>query len=206
MAGLAGLILREVAMQAVRRMAPAAGAAIVAGTANEIRKKQEEADKAKDTPLARTAAQAKADECAKGAKKCEECPADKGVSWQRNFKERRVWVDYQARMCGMPNGPNFIMEWIFNTVTFDGFDSSQCHLTEAKAAYDQFFNRFGGFEYPFQKEIFDEMFEEAFKQNIAAKPMPPIRLTWYFMEPVSFRYMQPVLQAATPQIEVLFRP
>ena len=205
MAASAGLILRAVAVEALKRMAPAAGAAIVAGKANEIRKKQEEADKAKDTPLARTAAQTKADECAKRAKKCEECPPDKGVPWQRKFKERRIWVDYQARMCGMPNGPNFIMEWVFNAVTFDGFDSSQCLLKEAKAAYDQFFDKWGGFDYIFQEDVFKDMLVEAIKQNIAAKPMPPIRLTWYFMEPVSFRYMQPQLQVATPQIEVLFR-
>ena len=40
MGALGGMVLKEVAVQAVKKMAPAAGAAIVAGTANEIRKKQ----------------------------------------------------------------------------------------------------------------------------------------------------------------------
>lgn len=32
---------------------------------------------------------------------------------------------------------------MFNGVTFDGFDTSQCLLKEAKAKYDQFFDDAG---------------------------------------------------------------
>jgi hypothetical protein len=205
MAGLAGTVLKEVAVQAVKKMAPAAGASIVAGTANEIRKKQEEADKAKDTPLARTAAQAKADECAK-AKKCDECPPDRGVFRPQNTAGwSETSIMYQARICRLPVTPGFITEWLYNGVSFDGFDSSECMLKEAKARYDQFFDMWGGVLDWWEKGA-DKTIEEAMRQGVAATPRPPTRLRWHFMEPVSYRYFSGIIQAAYPDVEVVFQP
>lgn len=201
MAGLAVPLIEGV----VVRVLAALGVGVVAGAAGEAakeaaRKRQEEADRAKASPIARTDAQTKTKE------KCKECPPDKGVPFQRNFPERKAWIDYQARITGMPNGPTFIMEWAFNGVVFDGFVSAQCLLQDAKAGYDQFFDMWGEFKYDFQERIFRDMMFDAIKQNNAAVPKPPVQLRWYFQEPVSYRYMQPVLQAAAPQIEVVYQP
>ena len=201
MGGLAIPLVEGVAV----RVLTALGVGVAAGTAGEAvkeaaRKRQEEADRAKTSPIARTDAQTKTKE------KCKECPPDKGVPYQRNFPERKAWIDYQARITGMPSGPTFIMEWAFNGVVFDGFVSAQCLLQDAKAGYDQFFDIWGGFKYDFQRDIFVDMMGDAIKQNAAAVPKPPVQLRWYFQEPVSYRYMQKILKNATPQIEVVFQP
>lgn len=106
----------------------------------------------------------------------------------------------------MPNGPTFIVEWVYNGVTFDAFDSSHCWLKEAKAAYDQFFDEWGEFAYPFQKRIFEDMLLQAALQAEASEPAPPVQLKWFFMQPKSYRYMQRVMSTRTPKIEVLLRP
>jgi Restriction endonuclease fold toxin 5 len=187
------------------RVLTALGVGVAAGTAGEVakeaaRKRQEEADRARASPIARTDAQTKTKE------KCKECPPDKGTPYTRNFRERKPWVDYQARITGMANGPTFIMEWTFNGIEFDGFVSAQCLLQEAKAGYDQFFDMWGGFKYDFQERIFIDMEDDAIKQNQAAVPKPPVQLRWYFQEPVSYRRMQRTLRLLTPEIEVVFQP
>lgn len=190
---------------AAARILTALGVSAVGGLAGEAaretaRKRQEEADKAKSTPIAR------ADATTTERKKCKDCLPDKGTPFQRNFKIRKEWVDYQARITGMPNGPTFIMEWDFTGTKFDGFVSGECLLQEAKAGYDQFFNIWGEFNYDFQENIFVEMLAEAVTQNAKAIPKPPVQLRWYFQQPVSYRHMQKVLLAATPQIEVTYQP
>ena len=189
----------------VVRVLAALGVGVVAGAAGEAakeqaRKRQEEADKAKSAPIART------DATTKTRTKCKDCPPDKGAPFQRNFTVRKPWVDYQARITGMPNGPTFIMEWAFAGTRFDGFVSAECLLQDAKAGYDQFFNEWREFKYDFQERNFVEMTEDAVTQNAKAVPKPPVQLWWYFQEPVSYRYMQRILQAAAPQIEVVFQP
>ena len=189
----------------VVRVLAALGVGVVAGAAGEAakeqaRKRQEEADKAKSAPIART------DATTKTRTKRKDCPPDKGAPFQRNLTVRKPWVDYQARITGMPNGPTFIMEWAFAGTRFDGFVSAECLLQDAKAGYDQFFNEWREFKYDFQERIFVEMTEDAVTQNAKAVPKPPVQLWWYFQEPVSYRYMQRILQAAAPQIEVVFQP
>jgi Restriction endonuclease fold toxin 5 len=201
MAALAFTALEGIAL----RVLAAVGVGVVGGAAGEsvkeqARKRQEEADKAKSSPMARTDATTQTKE------KCKECPPDSGKPFQRNFKVRKPWIDYQAKITGMANGPTFIMEWDFAGTKFDGFVSAGCLLQDAKGGYDKFFNLWGGFDCPFQREIFREMSEDAAVQNNKAAPKPPVRLRWYFQEPVSFRYMQRILLAAAPQIEVEYQP
>ena len=115
------------------RILAAIGAGAAAGAAGEAtkeaaRQRQAEADKAKTTPIARTDAQTKAKE------KCKECPPDKGTPFNRSTAGwSQDSIDYQSRIGGLPVGPGFITEWQFNGVTFDGFESGQCLLKEAKA-------------------------------------------------------------------------
>lgn len=196
----------EPALEAIAtRVLTALGVGVVAGEAGkavkeQAQKRQQESDDARSSPIARTEA------TTKKRKKCEECPPDGGTPYQRNFKERKPWVDYQARITGMASGPTFIMEWDFAGTKFDGFVSAQCLLQDAKAGYDKFFDDFGEFEYDFQDRIFKKMLAEAVTQNNKAVPKPPVQLSWYFQEPVSYRYMQKILKVATPEIEVIFQP
>lgn len=197
MAALAGPVIEA----AAARVLAALGLTVAGGIAAEtVRKRQEEADKASSMPIARAEAKAK--------EKCKKCPADEGgLALQPTAGWGLDSVVYQVRIAQMPPAPvGYLTEWAFNGRQFDGFDSSQCLLKEAKARYDQFFDNWGGFKYPFQEKIFDKMTSEAVGQNNAAIPKPPIQLQWNFMEAVSYRYMSRLLARATPEIEVLFRP
>eukprot|EP01034_Spumella_vulgaris_P029979 gene29979-37123_t len=129
---LMGTILAPAVQAIGTRLLTALGAGAVAGVAGEggrhiAQKRVDEADQAKSTPVARSAAQTKEKE------KCKDCPIPKGAPFNRTFPERKPWVEYQARIGGLPSGPGFITEWIYNGVEFDGFDLGQCLLKEAKA-------------------------------------------------------------------------
>jgi hypothetical protein len=200
---MAGLAVPLIEAAAARALA-ALGVGVVAGAAGEAaknaaRKRQEEADKAKASPIARAEAQTKAKE------KCKECPPDKGAPFNRPTAGwSEVSVVYQARIGGLPVGPGFITEWMFNAVTFDGFDSSQCLLKEAKARYDQFFDEFG-YRLDFWKG--DEgLIKQAVAQSAVAGPQPPVQLRWYFMEPMSYRYFSKVFATAELRIETVYQP
>lgn len=178
------------------------GAGAAAGTAEEaLRKRQKEADQARSSPIARTDAQTKAKE------KCQECPPDKGAPALRNTAG---WSDdsitYQMRIAQMPPAPaGYLTEWKFSGVDFDGFDSSQCMLKEAKAKYDQFFDDFRQVR-GWWTEGADKMIEEAYRQAAVALPRPPVQLRWHFMEPLSYRYFSKIIKAAYPDIEVVYQP
>lgn len=118
----------------------------VAGEAavKEIRKRKEDADRAKTAPIAKTEATTKERE------KCRECPPDKGLLTKVNHHMSQRSRDYQARITGFPPG----MEWVFEGRDFDGFKSKECLLQEAKADYDQFFDKNGELNYEFQGKIF----------------------------------------------------
>jgi hypothetical protein len=45
--------------------------------------------------------------------------------------------DYQARVTGFAP----LTEWKFMNIEFDGFRAPECRLQEAKARYDQFFDK-----------------------------------------------------------------
>jgi hypothetical protein len=202
-------ILDPRVIDVVRRLAtkagPAAGGAgVLVDSAEDALQKQEEAERAKTSPIAKANPQTITKDCTED-KKCEECPPDHGAFWQRSFTVRQPWVDYQIRICSMPSGPNFVLEWNWMNVKFDGFDSSECLLKEAKGRYDQFFTRFGARQ-QWWREGEEEVIAEAMIQGAVARPRPPVVLKWYFMEPISFRYFSRIIQAAYPDIEVLFRP
>lgn len=189
---------------AALRVLAALGVGVAAGEAakEQARKRQEQADKARDSTIARVEAPTRAKE------KCKECPPDRGeAALQSTAGWSQDSIDYQRRIAQMPPAPaGHLVEWQFNGVRFDGFDSGLCLLREAKARYDQFFDEWGEFQYPFQERVFVKMTNEAVAQNHAAVPKPPIRLQWNFMEPASYRYMSKVLLRTSPEIEVLYRP
>lgn len=200
MASLAVPLIEGVAA----RILTALGVGVVAGAAGEAakeqaRKRQEEAEKAKSAPIARTEAQTKE------RKKCPDCTPDRGAPFNRSTAGwSEVSITYQARISGMPVGQGFITEWLFSGVTFDGFDSSQCLLKEAKAKYDQFFDDFGD---PHEWWKGDEpIMAEATTQSLVAKPLPPVQLRWYFMQPMSYRFFSKIFSAMRLPIETVFEP
>jgi len=105
----------------------------------------------------------------------------------------------------MPNGPTFIDEWAFAGINFDGFFSAQCLLVDAKGAYDQFFDMWGQpldwWAYNVQEAI-----KEISGQSLAARPRPPVRLEWFWQEPISYRYFSKILTPVAPDVPHHFEP
>lgn len=181
------VVIPVVEAVAVRVLA-ALGVGLAAGAAGEAaleqaRKRQEEADKAKSGAIARTEATTKEKE------KCKECPPDRGALMPVNHHMSQNSMEYQARITGFPPG----MEWLFEGKDFDGFKSGICLLQEAKAEYDQFFNKEGEFLYPFQEKIFVDMGKQALAQSIIVDRNKPAALTYYFQTAMACRYMKPKL-------------
>lgn len=170
-------------------------------TIDEAQKHRQEADKAGDAPIARSDT--------KTGSKCKECAPDKGSTFIRPTAGwSAISIAYQARIGGLPVGPGSITEWMFNGVTFDGFDSSQCLLKEAKAAYDQFFD---DFRQPLEwwarsKTGEMGMIAQARVQYSAAVPSPLVHLRWYFMEPISFSHFTGVFAVQFPTLETELQP
>jgi hypothetical protein len=177
------------------------GVGVVAGAAGEAakeqaRKRQEETDKAKSAPISKT------DVPARTRKKCEECPPDRGTPFERSTAGwSAASIAYQIRIGQMPpaqkNG--CITEWKFAGVDFDGFDSSQCLLKEAKARYDQFFDLFGVPEKWWGSGV-DTIMKEMSNQSIKAIPRPSVRLEWFWQEPVSYHYFSKILGPIAPDV------
>lgn len=166
---------------ALGRLLVALGLTVAGGAAiDQVRKRKEEADNTRTAPIARTEAQTKAKE------KCKECPPDKGTLVTRNWNMSDVSRAYQARITGF--APR--TEWSFGGLDFDGFRSSECMLQEAKALYDQFFDPEDG-----QPKFFftlsggeRKIVRQAQAQSAVVIASSPARLTWYFMQPISYRY------------------
>jgi hypothetical protein len=190
---------------AALRVLAALGVGVAAGAAGEVtreqaRKRQEQADRAKDSPIAQAEAPTRARE------KCKECPPDRGeATMQSTAGWSQDSIDYQRRIGQMPPAPaGYLMEWHFNGVRFDGFDSCQCLLKEAKARYDQFFDDFGD---PKEWWKGDEpIMAEASAQSVVAKHHSPVQLRWYFMQPMSYRFFSKVFSAMRLPIETVFQP
>ncbi|MBB3005476.1 restriction endonuclease fold toxin 5 domain-containing protein [Cupriavidus alkaliphilus] len=197
MASLAAPAIRLVATRVIQWL----GAATAAGAAAEVaRQRTKDADDAKTTPISRAEPQTRTKE------KCKACTPDTGRPFLRSTTG---WspssIEYQARIGGMPVGPNVITEWQFSGVAFDGFASTECLLKEAKAKYDQFFDEFGGV-YGWWEASARAIESEAYRQAGTAVPRPPVRLRWHFMQQVSYRYFSQIIQAAFPDVEVIFQP
>ena len=194
MAFLAPPLIEAVAARALLLMG--------AGVAEEVvRKRQKEAEQAKSTPIARVDTQT--DE--KDKKKCKECPPDNGIPFNRSTAGwSETSIAYQARIAGLPVGHGFITEWKFAGVAFDGFDTSQCTLKEAKARYDQFFDEFGDPQEWWKGD--EPVLGEASRQSDIAKPMPPVQLRWHFMQPLSYRFFSKTFLAMRLPIETVFYP
>lgn len=201
MAALAVPLIEAVGL----RVLAALGVVVAGGAAGEMakeqaRKRREQADRVSSTPVAR------GDALTQTREKCPDCAPDRGEPFNRSTVGwSEISIAYQARVGGMPAGPGFITEWLFGGVNFDGFDSGQCLLKEAKARYDQFFDEFRQVRGWWAAGA-ETLIAEAYRQATAARPRPPVQLRWHFMEPISYRYFSRVIKAAYPDLEVVFLP
>lgn len=196
MAALAAPLIEAVVTRALVFL----GVTAAAGVAGEaVRERQKTAEQSRSTSVARVDAQDK------NKTKCKECPPDEGVPSNRSTVG---WSDtsiaYQARISGLPVGSGFITEWLFAGVMFDGFDTGQCTLKEAKAKYDQFFDAYGDPQEWWKGD--EPLLGEASRQSAVAKPIPPVQLRWYFMQPMSYRFFSKAFAAMRLPIETLFHP
>lgn len=201
---MVAIVVPAVEAAAVRVLA-ALGVGVAAGVAQEAardaaKQHMAEAERAKSAPIAKSEAISRTKE------KCKTCPPDSGRTAPRSTVGwSETSIAYQARIGGLPVGAGFITEWMFNGIAFDGFDSSQCLLKEAKAKYDQFFDEYRQVR-GWWIEGADKLVEEAYRQATAAQPRPPVQLRWHFMEPISYRYFSKIIKATQPDIEVVFQP
>jgi hypothetical protein len=183
--------------EAIKAIGVAVGVGVGVGIATEEAKKRtKDNTEAKDRPVAKTETSTKEDK-----KTCDACPPDCGELVSRRWNMSEQALAYQARITGFAPGT----EWQFGGVDFDGFKSGECTLQEAKAAYDQFFDKDTGKP----KRFFaffsvDRMLRQAKRQSDVAVPKPRVKLHWYFMQPVSYAYFAPLL--ADYSIQVFYQP
>ena len=169
-----------------------------AATIDQLRKRKAAADDAKTAPIARAESQSKAKE------KCKECPPDKGSLVSRNWNMSEESRAYQTRITGFAP----YTEWNFGGLDFDGFKSAECLLQEAKALYDQFFDPEDG-----EPKLFfrlsggdRKIVRQAQAQTAVVIASAPARLTWYFMQPLSYRYFTRRFAREGVSAVTLFQP
>ncbi|WP_322008324.1 restriction endonuclease fold toxin 5 domain-containing protein, partial [Paraburkholderia tropica] len=134
------------------------------------------------------------------------CPPEKGgKKVRRNHSMNPEPRRYQARITGFAYGlvtddkgretnEGWNTEWDWLDIDFDGFQSSQCLLQEAKGNYDQFFKENGELKFPFNG--FLRMQEQIATQGEVVRTNPPSKLMWYFETPRTRAYMMNTLRLA----------
>jgi len=200
MAAIAAPLVRIVATRALARRGAGAAAGVAGAAAlEEARRCQEEAERVQSSPIAQTEATTKERE------PCPDCPPDNGKPVEHSTAGwPQESIDYQVRISGLPVRPGFITEWLFNNISFDGFDSGECLLKEAKSKYDQFFDKYGR-----RRDFWEghtDILAQARRQSSVATPQPPVRLCWYFMQPVSYQFFSGLFASNNLPIETVYHP
>ncbi|ELY4469841.1 hypothetical protein SMZ68_004187, partial [Cronobacter sakazakii] len=132
-----------------------------------------------------TSAQTQTDE-----RKCKSCPPEGKVMpmVRRCSRWSMVTISYQTRICGTFYNPETkqIEEFKYCGVSFDGWKDKLCQFWEAKARYDQFFDAFGdpkGWWKGYKSGL-----GQAARHQAVASVNQPLKIVWFFMQPVSYRY------------------
>ncbi|WP_340618863.1 restriction endonuclease fold toxin 5 domain-containing protein [Xenorhabdus entomophaga] len=141
----------------------------------------------------------------RSTEKCKKCPASTGiaVNEKRNFGSD-INSRYQLYITNAPSGPGWIQEWTYATVSFDGFQHSECLLQETKGAYDQFFTS--------EKAIVKYwsgtagMVQQARTQNTIVISTSPNKLAWYFMEIMSYTYFTKLFRLRGFTMDIYHKP
>jgi hypothetical protein len=131
------------------------------------------------------------------------CRADAGRLVTRRWRMSEISRAHQARVTGFAP----YTEWLFEKIEFDGFRSPECRLQEAKARYDQFFHsKTGQPKSFFMARGVARMLKQARNQTAVVRKNPPAKLTWYFMQPVSYTYFSELFARELLPIESLLHP
>jgi len=155
----------------------------------------QELDSARETYLARMAEMEKVKAEAATLTKalseegCDQCVYTQGQVTLQNIEGwSDVSIAYQFYICQFPIHFTVmkIMEWTYG-VAFDGFVPKECILKESKANYDQFFDSSGDVKF-FMKGV------------------PPGKLEWYFMQPISAKYARIEFASEGLDINVIYKP
>ncbi|ELY2038559.1 MULTISPECIES: restriction endonuclease fold toxin 5 domain-containing protein [Enterobacter cloacae complex] len=142
---------------------------------------------------------------------CDQCVYTHGQVTLQNIEGwSDVSIAYQFYICQLPiHFPVMkIMEWTYG-VAFDGFAPKECVLKESKANYDQFFDSNGDVKFFMTIKNFGEglFIKQATAQNACAiKGMPPGKLEWYFMQPISAKYARIEFASEGLDINVIYKP
>ena len=142
---------------------------------------------------------------------CEQCAYTQGEVTLQNIEGwSDVSIAYQFYICQFPIhfSAMKILEWTYG-VAFDGFIPKECVLKESKANYDQFFDSNGDVKFFMTiKNFGDGLFmKQARAQNVSAfKGMPPGKLEWYFMQPISAKYARIEFAEEDLAINVIYKP
>lgn len=136
---------------------------------------------------AKTGVQATADE-----KTCKDCPPEGKVGGmvRRCSRWSKVTINYQTRICDTFYNPETkqIQEYKYCGVSFDGWKDKQCQFWEAKARYDQFFISSQ------QKKRWwrgdRSAMNQAVRHQTVAMDNQPLKVIWFFMQPISFAYFR----------------
>ncbi|CAM2192058.1 Tox-REase-5 domain-containing protein [Paraburkholderia kururiensis] len=183
----------EAAGAALAEAVPAAAGTAIAGILTSP------GDTSKDESDAKSTARA----VPKSGERCKRCPPDEGTLVTRNWNMSETSRQYQAYATGF--APQ--TEWNFGGLDFDGFRSSMCQLEEAKAKYDQFFNRETGKpKYFFSLFGVGKIRAQASAQSAVVAANPPSLLRWYFMQPVSHAFFARVFRTAAPLVQTELKP
>lgn len=142
---------------------------------------------------------------------CDQCVYTQGEVTLQNIKGwSDISIAYQFYICKLPIHFQVmkIMEWTYG-VAFDGFVPKECLLIETKANYDQFFARDGLLKIFMAIRYGDDglFLEQATRQDASAKAgIPPGRLEWYFMQPISYKYARTQFLEQGLNIKTLHKP
>jgi hypothetical protein len=159
-------------------------------------------DKAQDNDKAKAEAQANTRTRDRPCK----CPPKKNGKPSPDLRMPAIARKYQDQVTEVTGYPKGI-EWLLGGRRFDGFREPQCRLEEAKSNYDKFFDEDSGDpKYWWLNTGAAEMVETAGVQNSIALENSPCDLRWYFMEPISYRYMRKRFANSGYRIEVKFEP
>lgn len=199
------LIVIPALVEGAEALAAALGITIGAGVASQMVNDGEKEDAAGKVTAAES------------TKPCEKCPAIPWVSSiQEPFNGSETSLNYQMQICGTysmhnSNGKTSVEEYAFRhpaltnstkQVKFDGWKPAECLFLEAKAQYDQFFDKNGNPWYTGAKDVERQAGRQQEAINLC-DDIPDCH--WHFMQPVSYAYYKKIFKTHS-NITVFYTP
>ncbi|WP_315969268.1 Tox-REase-5 domain-containing protein [Pseudomonas chlororaphis] len=126
-------------------------------------------------------------DCKTQKKDCVKCPPEDGHMYIPVNGKGHSMSDLSSRYQNWVTNFPFPWEWLWSATDWDGFVKSRCTLQEAKANYK--FMLILGFKHPkFAKSLEKDLIVKAHTQAGKAKPTPPVKLEWHFLQREVYEY------------------